>query len=87
MRMARVGGLEREAARLCQKNGLDDVSERHIAMMRPLVIAPAEVQTQLFRRNTLQRVIEGFDVKPRLLEIGLLGRIMAIVEEQRDHAW
>ena len=66
MRMAWVGGLEREAARLGEKDGLDDVSERHVAMVRTFVISPAEVQAQPVRRDVLQRVIERFDVEPCL---------------------
>src|SRR5271166_994171 len=129
MRMTRVGRLEGEAARPGQKDGFDDVPERHVAMMRAFVIAPAEVQTQLLRRDVLQRMIERLDMEPGLfaeftkaqlgilnvpahgevrtvdlqdqtglgdglvflphslgdrVEIGLLARIMPVVEEQRD---
>src|SRR3984893_419135 len=41
VRMTRVGSLEGETARLGQKDGLDDVSERHVAMVRTFIIAPA----------------------------------------------
>src|SRR6516165_3882688 len=49
MRMARVGGFEGKAARFGHKDGLDDLSERHVAMVRAFVIAPAEVQAQPLR--------------------------------------
>src|SRR5215472_1534962 len=132
MRVAWVGCLEGEAARFGEKDGLDDVSERDVAMVRAFVITPAEVQPQPVLRDALQRVIERFDVEPRLFtefrkaqlgildvpahceiraidlqdqtglrdslvflphrlgdreQVGLLTRIMTIVEKQRDDAW
>src|SRR5262245_7575638 len=46
VRMARVGGLEREAVRTRQEHDIDDVGEWHVAMMRALVVAPTEVQAE-----------------------------------------
>src|SRR5262249_22668873 len=36
VRMARVGGLERDRHGFCRKDEVDDVRERHVAMMRAL---------------------------------------------------
>jgi hypothetical protein len=41
VRVARVGGLERDRHGLGRENEVDDVGERHIAVMRTLVVAPA----------------------------------------------
>src|SRR5216684_5083847 len=65
--VARVSRLEREAARLGQEDHVDDVLERHVAMMRALVIAPAQMEAQLLRRDVGDGVVERLDVKPRLL--------------------
>src|SRR5581483_317002 len=46
---------------------IDDVPERHVAVMRPLVVAPAQVQPQLIRRSVAKRMIERLDVHLRLL--------------------
>src|SRR6266436_2292671 len=67
MGVARVGRLEREAARLGQEDHVDDVLERHVAMMRALVIAPAQMEAQLLPRDVGDGVVERLDVKPRLL--------------------
>ncbi len=65
--MTRVGGLERDRHWLRRKNEVDDVSQRHVAMMRTLVVTPAKMHTQLFRWNICDRMIEGLDVELRAL--------------------
>src|SRR5215469_6834213 len=71
MCMARVGRLKGQSARLRQKNRLDDVSERHIAMVRSFVIAPAQMQPHPVGRNIREGVIERLYVQPCLLaELG-----------------
>ena len=55
------------ATRLCRKDEVDDVRERHVAVVRTLVVAPAQVHAQLFRRDVCDRVIERLDVQLRAL--------------------
>ena len=60
------------------EHDVDDVRQRHVAVMRPLVIAPAKVHAHLLGRNVGDRVVEGLDVQLRLLaelgelEVGML---------------
>ena len=67
MGVTRIGGLERDRARPRQKHDVDDVGERHVAMVRPLVIAPAHMHARLLRRHIRQRMIQCLDMLPRSL--------------------
>ena len=67
VRVPRVRRLHREAARPRRKQHVDDVAERHVVMMRPLVVPPAHVQPRSLRRHVRQRVIERLDVQARHL--------------------
>ena len=65
--VARIGGLERDRNRLRREHDVDDVGERHVAVMRAFVVAPAKMHAQLFRRNVGDRMIERLDVQLRAL--------------------
>src|ERR1700722_12105372 len=67
MRVAWVRRLERDRARPRQEDDVDDVGERHVTMMRPLVIAPAQMHSRLFRRDLRQRMVQRLDMQPRPL--------------------
>ncbi len=50
---------------------IDDVGERHVAVMRTGVVAPAQVHAHLLRRNVHERAVERLDVQlHRLAEPG-----------------
>ena len=76
--MARIGGLQRDGVRPRLENDVDDVGERHVVMVRALVIAPAQMQADLLGRDVPGRVIERLDVQldalaERLeIEVGVL---------------
>jgi hypothetical protein len=48
MRVARVGSLERRSRR---EHDINDLGERHVVMVRSLVIAPAQMQAGVRRRD------------------------------------
>ena len=76
--VARIGGLERDRARPRREHDVDDVGERHVAMMRTLVVAPAQMHAQLLGRDVGERVVERLDVQRGALaefvevEVGVL---------------
>ncbi len=78
MRVPRVRGLERDRRRPRGQHDVERVGERDVAVVRPFVIAPAEVHAQLLGRNVGDRVVERLDVHLRLLaplrkgEVGVL---------------
>ena len=47
VRMARIGGLEQDRVRLGLPDDVDDVGERHVAVVRAGVVAPAQVHAHL----------------------------------------
>ena len=49
-----------------REHDVDDVGERHVAVMRALVVAPAQVHAQLLRRDVRERVVQRLDVQLRL---------------------
>ena len=66
VRMTRIGGLDRNCARPGAKDDVDHIAERHVAMMRAFVIAPAQMHAQFLGRDVGQRVIHRLDVELRL---------------------
>ena len=56
MRVARIGEGQHEAADLGLQDHRQDVLERHVAVVRALVIAPADVQPDAVARDALQRL-------------------------------
>src|SRR4029079_7192554 len=67
MRVARVGGLERDRHGFCRKDEVDDVGERHVALLRTFIVDPAKAHAQLFGRNACDGMIERLDVELRAL--------------------
>ena len=67
MSVAGVGRFERNPAGPRKKNDVDDVGKRHVAVVRPFVVAPAQVHAQLLGRNIRGGAVERFDVQPRFL--------------------
>src|SRR5262249_50243267 len=59
--VARVGGFEGDPVWPGCKDDVDDVRQRHIVVVRTLVVAPAQMQAQLVRRNIGQGMIERLD--------------------------
>ena len=57
---------ERPCGRAVQ-NQLDDLLERHVAMVRARVVAPAQVHAHAIRGNVRGRGVQHFDVLPRVL--------------------
>ncbi len=125
----RIRRLERDAAGPGREDDVDDVAERHVVVMGPFVVAPAQVHPRLLGRHARQRVVQRVDVQARHLpellqaevgeldvaahaevgtvdlehearggdglvllahrlgdgeQIGLVARIVVVVEEQRD---
>src|SRR5258708_32548906 len=62
MSMARIGGLERDRAGPRCPHEIDDVSERHVAMMGAFIVSPAKMHAQLLRRDIGKRMVEGLDM-------------------------
>ena len=58
-----VGGLEGDTARPGSEDDVDDVGQRHVVMVRALVVAPAQMHTRLVGRDVGQRVVERLDVQ------------------------
>ena len=65
--MARVGCLERDRHGAREEHDVDDPFERHVAVVGPFVVAPAQVHPQPIRRDVRSSVVEHLDVQPRLL--------------------
>src|SRR6266849_4139231 len=65
--MTGIGGLERDSVRPRKKNDVDDVFERYVAVVRPFVVAPAQVHAHAFGRNVRGGAVERFDVQPCFL--------------------
>ena len=72
VRVPRVGGLEGDALGTGREDEVEDVGEGDVVVMRPLVVAPAEVDPELLGRDVGHRVIERREVQaghpPELLE-------------------
>ena len=62
VRVARVRRLEGDAGRPGLEHDVDDVGERHVVVVRALVVAPADVHAQLLGRDVAQRVVQRRDV-------------------------
>ena len=92
--MARVGRLKRDRARPCQEHDVDDVGQRHVAVVRAFVIAPAQMHPHPLRRDPRQRMVQRLDMQPRPLaefldrQIGVLDvpphREIGAIDLQRD---
>src|SRR5450631_3640994 len=67
VRVARVGGLDRDGARPCTEYDVYHVGQGDVAVMGSFVIAPAQMHAQLLGRNIRGGMIEGLDVQLRLL--------------------
>src|SRR6267143_556157 len=67
VRVARVGGLEGDRGGPREEHDVDDLFERHVAVVRAFVVAPAQVHSQPIRRDVRSSVVERLDVQPRVL--------------------
>jgi len=65
MRVARVRSLELDRRWPRCKRDIDDLGEWHVAMVRPLVIAPAQMHPHALRRDRGERMIQRLDMEPR----------------------
>ena len=63
MLVTRIRPFDGEAARIHLVDGLQNLSERHVVVMRTRVVAPADVNPDLVGIDALQRVVEDLDVK------------------------
>ena len=54
MAVTRVGGLEGDALDVGFEDDFDDVAERDVAVVRPLVVAPADMDAHLLGRDRLE---------------------------------
>ena len=76
--VARVGGFERDRVRPRREHDVDDVGERHVVVVRALVVAPAQMHAKLLGRDVAGGVIERLDVHADALaellevEVGVL---------------
>src|SRR5688572_22465024 len=57
-----IGALEGEGLGTGLERDAEDLPERDVAVVRPLVVAPAEVQAHPVSRDVAQGVIESLDV-------------------------
>jgi len=62
VRVSRVGGLHRETRRPRREKDRENVPQRHVAVVGPLVVTPADVQAHPLGRQSGHRVVEGFHV-------------------------
>jgi len=60
--VTRIGALEGERLRTGPERDGQDLAERDVAVMRALVVAPAQVQAKSIGRDVAERVIERFHV-------------------------
>jgi hypothetical protein len=65
--VARVGRLERDAGGPGREDHVEDLGQRHVVVVRPLVIAPAEVHARLVGGYVGEGVVQRLDVQPRRL--------------------
>src|SRR5688572_12198934 len=63
MLVARVGPLDREAARIYLVKNLEDVGQGYVVVVRAWVVAPADVDADPIGVDTLQRMVERLDVE------------------------
>ena len=68
MGMARVRGFEQQRLRFGHQDDIDDLFERDVLVVRPLVIAPAKMHAQALRRQAVERIIQHLDLFPRTAE-------------------
>ena len=58
-----LAASKRDRGRPRLEHDVDDVGERHVAVVRALVVAPADVHAQLLGRDVAQRVVQRLDVQ------------------------
>lgn len=90
-----VGGFELDGIGVCCPDDADNIAHRHVPMMGPRIIAPAQVHTHFLGCNVACGVVEGGDIdghsieelaKAELAELGVAahGEIRAIDLEDDD---
>src|SRR3970282_3008954 len=60
---ARIGGLDGIGVGAHLENDVDDVLERDVVLVRPVIAAPAGVKAHPLRRNIPERVIERVEAQ------------------------
>lgn len=65
--VAWIRGDEGESRRPRLEDDVRDVGERNVAMVRPLVVRPAEMDEHALRRNARHRSVQRFDVQGCIL--------------------
>jgi hypothetical protein len=76
--MARVGELDRERANLGPGQHRQDVGQRHVVDVRPVVVAPAAMERMRFARNASQGLVQRGDV--HLGDLDELGDALVLKE-------
>ena len=79
VRMARVGGLEQQRLRLGLEHDGQQLLERDVVVVRPLVVAPADVHAHAIGRDVAQRMVEHLDVPRRGLQVFVRAGVRYIV--------
>jgi hypothetical protein len=59
MLMARIGGFVGNRTDVGFEDDIDNIAQRDVVMMRSLVIAPAQMDSDLLRRNSGERVMSA----------------------------
>ena len=63
MFVTRIGALKREPGGTGLENYVNDVPEGHVMDMGAFEVAPAQVHPQLFRRQTIQGMVQHLHVQ------------------------
>src|SRR5262249_28094035 len=73
--VARISAFERNRSGMGQEQHVQDVGQWHVAMMRALVVTPADVHSDATRRQSVQRAVQGLDMEPGLILERLQGQM------------
>ena len=83
MRVAWVRRLDEIGVRLGLPHQVDDVGERHVAMMRAGIVAPAHVHAQLLRGDVAHGVVQRLDVN--LEDLAEFGEARVLIMDVAAH--
>ncbi len=80
MRMAAIGKRQHETAHVELAQDRPDGLQRHVAIVRPLVIAPAHMHAHAVARHVAQRVIDRrhgalYEIQERRFGLILIGAV------------
>ena len=79
MGVARIGRLERQPGRARPQRHLDDLGERDVVGVRPLVIAPAQMHAHRVGRDVGGRMVEGGDVALGDAQEFVVGEVLVLI--------